>query len=96
MALSVSLVLDGINVKAWDVTATADPDTIITWPHGFPEPPAIYWIVPIQQGPAAISAWAVPGVGVNIGVVKGTGVGSGFPGPQVRLYAMQYKARIVG
>lgn len=87
MAISSSVVLAGANTYSADVTATADADTTLAIPHGLPSEPSVPIISPItaNQAAAAVSGWAVNSDAVNVNVIKGTGVGSGAAGAQLRV-----------
>lgn len=70
----------------YTIIATADADaTTGNIAHGLGARPQVT-IIPILQAPAAVSAWAATTIDVtNVVLGKGTGVGSGNAGAQVRL-----------
>ncbi|MCI0402693.1 MAG: hypothetical protein L0212_04125 [Acidobacteria bacterium] len=85
--VSIATVLRRGNILISDVTATVDADTTATIPHGMDGAVKMVTIVPLLQAPAAVSEWAVTTQdGTNIVLTKGTGVGSGNAGAQLRVF----------
>lgn len=74
--------------SVWDVIATADADTTATITHGLIGTPQDIQITPLLQAPAAVSLWAVTTINsTQVVLTKGTGVGSGNAGAQLRVIA---------
>lgn len=87
MAVSNAAVFAGTDYKTFDVTATADADTTATIAHGFGAAPAEVSLRPLLAN-HYVSQWTVSAVdATNITLTKGTGVGSGNAGAQVRVQA---------
>lgn len=93
MAVTVTAVAQpsGQNVRGslsiWDIIATADADTTATITHGLGGgvAPQDVQLTNLLQAPAGVSAWAVTGFSATqITLTKGTGVGSGNAGAQLR------------
>lgn len=85
-AVTVTNILAGVDALIADVEATADADTTATIPHGLGGTPQDISYIPLLQAPAAVSAWAATTIdGTNVVLTKGTGVGSGSAGAQVRV-----------
>lgn len=78
----------GTNLKKWNLTATADADTVTpSIPHGFGSIPFAVWVVPIL-GAGQLSNWAATTIdATNIVATKTTAVGSGNAAAQATLYA---------
>lgn len=85
MAVTVATVLDGAHLHVATVEATADADTTATIPHTLGVVPALVSIVPLAAA-FFTSQWRVTTIdAVNVVLTKGTGVGSGAAGAQVRV-----------
>lgn len=78
----------GINLKKWNLVATADADTASgNIAHGFGAIPFAVWFVPILAA-GQLSNWAATTIDANnIVATKTTAVGSGNANPQATLYA---------
>lgn len=89
MAVSNTTVLAGVTLNVTDVEATADADTTATIPHGLGAAPLVVILTALAQAAAAVSEWAATTINAtNVVLTKGTGVGSGAAGVQVRCIAM--------
>lgn len=85
-AVTVTNVLVDNNKRIDDIEATADADTTATIAHGFGATPLEVFITAIVQATAAISLWAATTIdATNVVLTKGTGVGSGGAGAQIRV-----------
>jgi hypothetical protein len=91
MAVTVTPVSQpsGFNPRAtmaiFDIIATVDADTTATITHGLIGTPALITITPLLQASAAVSEWAATTINsTQVVLTKGTGVGSGNAGAQVR------------
>ena len=74
------------SLAIFDVEATLDADTTIAIAHGLRVVPETYWFVELLAA-AYLSQWTITTVdATNITLVKGTGVGSGAAGAQLRLF----------
>jgi hypothetical protein len=97
MAVTSALAFDGINVRAWDITASADGDGSGLIDHGFPDSPILLIFVPLTAAGYAGQWRRNPlSLPTQINVVKSPGSGTGSIVPQVRLWAFQIGARVIG
>ena len=87
MAFSSAVILQGTTLFIATATATADADTGGTIAHGLGAAPLTWGYTEILQASAAVSAWAITADATNLTLTKGTGVGSGNAGAQIRVYA---------
>jgi len=96
MATSFEQTFQGVFTNSWDVTATADADTVLAIPHGLQQVPFVF-ITPSDQAVAELSAWAVTSVDdTNINLEKSVAVGSGNASAQLRVQAIAQQARMIG
>jgi hypothetical protein len=87
MAVTVTPVLTGPNIKSWTVIADADADTTATITHGFNAAPEDVTITPIHAA-ARVSLWVNTVVdGTNITCTKATTAGSGNAAAQLLVTA---------
>jgi hypothetical protein len=87
MAVTITNVLAGTTKKVADVEATADADTTATIPHGLGAAPAEVSITPLKAE-FYTSVWRVSTIdATNVVVTKGTAMGSGVAGNQMRVIA---------
>jgi len=79
------------DVFVFDVTATADADTVTaSIPHGMGVIPDVSLIKLIAPGATVVHAWAVTTLdATNLILTKTTAVGSGNAGAQLRVYAQR-------
>jgi len=77
------------DVFVFDVTATADADTVTaSIPHGMGVIPDVHITQLIIQTVVSAALWAVTTLdATNLILTKATGVGSGNAGAQLRVYA---------
>lgn len=84
MAVTVTIVNAGTDTRISDVEATADADTTATIPHGLgavPQEVTLTWLLTA----GSLSLWRATTIdGTNVVLTKGTAVGSGAAGAQVR------------
>jgi len=85
MAVTVTTIRAGTHQFVADVEATADADTTATLTHGLGAAPEQVIITPLLAA-AYTSQWRVTSQGAtSVVVTKGTGVGSGATGAQIRV-----------
>ena len=86
-AITAAEVGTGKDTKVWDVTATADGDTVTTIAHGMSAAPVIVHLVPLLAK-WHVSNWFVSAVTATyIELTKGTGATSGDAAAQCRVIA---------
>lgn len=85
MPVTEAVVTNRPNFKSWDITATADGDTVHSFAHGFPATPLFTMT---QKILALVTQWAITADAVNINIIKDTAVGTGNAGAQMRVTAM--------
>ncbi len=96
MATSFTTVFPGVNVREFDIIATADGDTTVVIPHGLQQTPFLS-LTPLLQAPAGFSQWAATAIDdTDVTLTKSTAAGSGNAGAQVRLTCMAPEARQLG
>jgi hypothetical protein len=85
MAVTVTTVRAGTLQYVADVEASADADTTATLAHGLGVAPEQVVITPLLAA-AYTAQWRVTSFGAtNVVLTKGTGVGSGATGSQIRV-----------
>ena len=86
MAVTITNVHVGTELRVVDIEATADGDTTATIAHGLTPSPFIVAITGLLQVAAGLSEWAATTVGLpNVICTKSTAVGSGVAGDQIRV-----------
>lgn len=77
---------DGVNLKAWDLVATADSDTTFTITHGLGFTPDEFWLSPFNTV-CYVGQYAITTVNsTQVVVTKNTAVGSGSGVAACRIY----------
>lgn len=86
MAVTAAEVGTGVDTRIWDVTATADGDTGISIPHGFPSAPE-YVVIQGLHAVARVALWTATTDGTNVILSKATTASSSTGTAQVRVVA---------
>jgi hypothetical protein len=87
MAVTVTTIADAFHFHVAEVEATADADAAAAIPHTLGDVPDWVSLVPLAAA-FYLSEWRVTVIdAVNIELTKGTAVGSGAVGAQVRVQA---------
>lgn len=95
MAVNITTPYNGVDLREFDVEATADGDTTASIFHGLSSVPSIY-ITPLADA-AALSLWRVTTItATQIVCTKSTTGGSGAAGVQLRVTAFNRGARRMG
>ncbi len=100
MAIVITNVFDGLHVKVFEVTMTADADTVAFINHGLASitgDNVFAWITTMQQAVGELSAWAVINANdTDVQVEKSIAVGSGDAAPQLRVTVFVTEAPVFG